>query len=102
MLLLQFILSITTREAKGTMTAARQIRCEFGEVGFNGSTPGCLKRPMAEMIAVIWSSCEKSAYIERLSGNVVGDESRVLLVCVWSCTGVSVKRASSSLTQPTP
>ena len=62
----------------------------------------CLNRPSAVYIAIISLSCEKSAYIVRLSGKDMGDASSVRFVCVLSRTGVSVRRARSSLIYPTP
>ena len=61
-----------------------------------------LNKPMAAKTETIKLSCEKSTYIVRLSGKVLGEKSRVLLVCKPWCAGESVRRPMSSLMYPTP
>jgi hypothetical protein len=57
---------------------------------------------MAAKMAVMSLSWEKSAYSLRPRGKVVFEVSMVLLVVVWSSTGLFVRRAMSSFVKPTP
>ena len=86
---------------KGTISEVIQVLSLTILVGSRGRF-FWLNNPMAVKTATIKLSCEKSTYIVRLSGKVVGEERRVLLVCRPWCGGELARRPMSSLMYPTP
>lgn len=86
---------------KGTISEVTQVLSLTILVGSRGRFLW-LNKPMAVKTATIKLSCEKSTYIGRLSGKVVGEERRVLFVCRPWCGGELVRRPMSSLIYPTP
>ena len=89
-----------TRE-RATILEMTHVLCLVDFVGSRGSLDW-LNKTMAAKTVTITLSCEKSTYIARSSGKVLGEESRVLLVCRPSGAGEFVRRPMSLLTYPTP